>query len=113
MHELSIAQGIIDIVLAEMSKHNLTRVERISLKIGELRQVLPVALSFGFECLSKDTPLEGADLVIESIPLKGRCTQCGHETLLKNWFESCSRCQANQMTIIAGKELEIADFEGS
>jgi len=113
MHELSIVANIIDIIETELNKNNLTRVESISLRIGEMRQVVPDALYFGFECLSKDTPLEGAEIKIETIPIKGKCRKCLHEFILENWLENCPTCGENQIEIISGKELEIAEFEGS
>jgi len=113
MHELSIVQNIIEIILAELPKHNLTKVESISLRIGAMRQVVPEALCFGFECLSKNTPLEGAKVLIETIPIKGRCRQCHDEFILENWLESCKNCGQNHIEIISGKELEVAEFEGS
>lgn len=113
MHELSIIESIIEIILSEMAKYNLTKVQRISLRIGEMRQVVPDALYFGFACLTKDTPLEGAELKIENIPLKARCHQCHDEFILENWLTSCANCGANNVEIISGKELEIAEFEGT
>lgn len=113
MHELSIIESIIEIILAEMPKHNITRIEKISLRIGDMRQVVPDALLFGFECLSKNTPLEGADLSIENVPIRGSCKACQTEFQLKNWYQGCPQCNASEVEIIAGKELEIAEFEGS
>ncbi|MCI0494622.1 hydrogenase maturation nickel metallochaperone HypA, partial [candidate division KSB1 bacterium] len=92
-------------------KHNITRVKSISLRIGRMRQIVPNALFFAFECLSKDTPLEGAEVKIEDIPIKGRCRNCDHEFILENWQENCESCGESQVDIIAGKELEIAEFE--
>jgi len=113
MHELSIIESIIDIVLDEMPKHNLTKIKNISLRIGNMRQVVPEAMQFGFECLSKNTPLEGAELKIEHIPIRGRCRQCQDEFILENWLDNCNNCGASLIEIISGKELEIAEFEGS
>lgn len=113
MHELSIIESIIEIIIAEMPKHKLTRVEKISLRIGDMRQVVPDALLFGFECLSKNTPLEGAVLSIENVPIRARCNACQTEFQLNNWFQGCTKCNASEVEIISGKELEIAEFEGS
>lgn len=113
MHELSIVQSIIDIILTELPKHNLTKVESISLRIGAMRQVVPEALYFGFECLSKNTPLEGARVLIENIPVRGRCRQCQSEFILDSWLDNCKSCGQSQIEIISGKELEIAEFEGT
>lgn len=113
MHELSIIENIIDIILGEMPKHNITRVESISLRIGKMRQVVPDALHFGFECVTKNTPVEGAELHIEHIPISGKCKRCDHEFNMNDWYTGCPSCHALQIEIISGKELEIAEFEGS
>jgi len=113
MHELSIIENIVEIILAELPKHHLKKVESISLRIGEMRQVVPEALQFGFEFVSKSTPLEGAELIIENVPIKGHCFNCNHEFILKNWLENCPRCHESKVEIISGKELEIKEFEGS
>ena len=70
MHEVSLIQSINEAVMAEMPKHNITKIESITLRIGEMRQVIPDTLIFAFEILSKDTPLEGAKLIVENIPTK-------------------------------------------
>ena len=113
MHELSIIENIIEIILKELPKHGIQKVESISLRIGKMRQVVPEAMQFGFECVSKDTPLEGAKLIIENVPIKGRCSKCGYEFILENWLDNCPNCQEDYIETISGKELEIAEFEGS
>ena len=113
MHEVSIVASIIDIILTEMPKHKFTKIESISLKIGEMRNVVSDALLFGFECLSKDTPIEGAEIKIENIPIIGRCSKCNNEHAMDNWLQQCSQCNSNNIKIISGKELEIVEFEGS
>ncbi|MBN1350437.1 hydrogenase maturation nickel metallochaperone HypA [candidate division KSB1 bacterium] len=112
MHELSLIANIIDIVREEMPRHNLKKIQRITLRIGEMRQVVPEALHFGFECLSKDTPLEGAELKIENVPLTGFCNQCNKKSAITDWFQACPVCQTGALEIVSGKELEIAEFEG-
>lgn len=113
MHELSIVQNIITIIQSELPKYNFSRVRSISLRIGAMRQIVPDALFFAFTCLSKNTPLEGAEIKIENIPIKGRCRKCRCEFILDSWQQNCASCGENQMDIISGKELEIAEFEGS
>jgi len=113
MHELSIIENIVEIILAEIPKYNIKKVESISLRIGEMRQVVPEALHFGFECVGKNTPVEGAELIIENVPIKGHCFHCNNEFNLKNWLQNCPKCKNNSIEIISGKELEIMEFEGS
>jgi len=112
MHELSIAQSIIDIVAAEMSKNRLSRVEAITLRIGEMTQIMPDALVFGFECLSRQTVLEGAGLIIESVPARGYCTRCAREFEVKDWHFSCPLCGQGTVDIVSGRELDVVSIEG-
>lgn len=113
MHEFSLIENIIEIILAELPRHQISRVEKISLRIGQMRQVVPDALSFGFECLSKQTPLEGAVLEVESVPVRVVCQSCQTGFEVKNWLDGCPTCQTHDFRIISGKELEITGFEGS
>jgi len=113
MHEIALVESIIDIVIAEMKKHNMTKVETIKLRIGEMSHVMPDALVFSFGVSSEGTLLEDAKLVIEIVPTKGRCKDCKKEFILKDTFDICPKCGGISYEIIAGKELEIAEFDGS
>jgi hydrogenase nickel incorporation protein HypA/HybF len=92
MHEFSLIQQIIEIILEELPRHPISRVESVSLRIGQMRQVVPDALKFGFECLIKNTPLEGATLEVEHVPVRALCSSCRCEFEVKNWLESCPNC---------------------
>jgi len=112
MHELSIAQNIVDILHDQMRIHNLSRIETVSLRIGVLRAVVLESLSFSFAVLTSGSPLEGAHLEVEEVPIRGRCIGCGHEFTLKNWMDDCPMCRGARVEIISGKELDIVAIEG-
>ena len=112
MHELSIAQNIIDIVCDQMRIHNLSRVETVSLRIGLMRCVVIESLSFSFDVLISGSPLEGAHLEVEEVPIRGRCMGCGKEFTLKNWMDDCPLCRGMRVEIISGKELDVVAIEG-
>jgi len=78
-----------------------------------MRQVIPEAMQLGFECLAKNSPLEGAELIIEKVPIAGYCQNCGKKFRLNDWSQKCPQCSCERMEIISGKELEIVEFEGS
>lgn len=113
MHEISLVESIIKIVMAELPEYNITKVEAITLKIGAMRQVARDALLFAFDILSKDTPLEGAELIIERIPVKGHCKACNQDFVMEDWINICPQCDGMDIGIISGKELQIVGFEGS
>ena len=112
MHELSIAQNIIDIVCDQMRIHNLSRIETVSLRIGLMRCVVIESLNFSFDVLTSGSPLEGAHLEVEEVPIRGRCMGCGQEFILANWMDDCPLCRGARVEIISGKELDIVAIEG-
>ncbi|MCK4923484.1 MAG: hydrogenase maturation nickel metallochaperone HypA [Spirochaetes bacterium] len=65
MHELSIAEELLQIITNKALQVGIHKIEQINLKIGEFSGVLPDALVFAFEMLSKDTMTEGVRIEIE------------------------------------------------
>lgn len=112
MHEVSIAKNIIEIIKAEMPKHNLTQIDSIKICIGNMSHIMPDALIFAFELLSEGTQFENAKIVIEKIPTKGQCRNCGNEFIIDDILGNCPKCGGVYIDIISGKELEILEFEG-
>jgi hydrogenase nickel incorporation protein HypA/HybF len=76
MHEVSVMSGIIEGVLEELSKHDVEKVEEVTLVIGESTFLGRDQMEFAFEILSKGTPLEGAQLIIEDEPVEVECPSC-------------------------------------
>ena len=111
MHELSIAQSILDIITEEMQKHHVERIVSVRLKIGELSAVVPESLTFCWSIVTKDTPAEGSRLDIVSLPIEAKCLSCGNVFLVQNYVYVCPSCESGELTILSGKELQIQDFE--
>jgi len=65
MHEMGIANSVIEAVRAEAERHPGARVIKVGLRIGELAAVDQASLTFCFGALVKDTDLESAVLAIE------------------------------------------------
>lgn len=108
MHELSLTQGVVEI--CESSAEG-RRVTAVVLQIGELSSVVPEAVEFCFEACAKGTLLEGARLIIEQIPAKGKCNDCSAEFSLRSYFNSCPSCGGNRITVISGEELRVKEME--
>jgi hydrogenase nickel incorporation protein HypA/HybF len=114
MHELSIAQNIIDVLRDEQARRRFARVRTLRLRIGALSNVVPEALQFSFEAIRDDTPLRGTELEIERVPAVARCRNCSSEVRLDDALLLCEVCGSMQLTVLSGEELEIAsiDVEG-
>jgi hydrogenase nickel incorporation protein HypA/HybF len=107
VHELSIAQSIVEMVGERAGD---ARVHRLTLVIGRLSGVMPDALRFCFDVCSKDTVLEGAILEIIEPSGRGRCPDCGREQEITSLFDTCV-CGAAGLDCIAGDELRIKQME--
>ena len=112
MHEMSIAQSILDIVLQESQTHQVSQVLSISLKLGELSAVEPESLRFCFGLLTQGTLAEGARLDIERQPITCRCRDCGSNFTVRELTFNCPTCKGSGLEMLTGRELSIESFEG-
>jgi hydrogenase nickel incorporation protein HypA/HybF len=108
MHELAIADAIVQIACAHAGERRVVKVE---LKVGHLRQVVPSALLFAFQLVAEGTAADGAELEIEEVPAAGRCNACGSETVLDGFPLQCGRCASLDLELLAGEELLVDSLE--
>lgn len=111
MHELGIANSVLDAARAEAQLRPSMRLTKIVVRVGDLAGVDPGALSFCFEALVKETDLEPVVLEIERRPQRHRCTQCGSEFVVVNYDTTCPLCGEATTTFVSGNELELAYLE--
>jgi len=110
MHEMSIAESLVDLIEDEARKEGFTRVRRIEVKLGALGHVEPAALRFCFDAIARGTVAEGASLDIETVAGMGCCPRCGCSTAIAQRYDLCPECGSHvQMT--AGGELRLAELE--
>ncbi|MGP0069099.1 MAG: hydrogenase maturation nickel metallochaperone HypA [Isosphaeraceae bacterium] len=107
MHELGIAQEIIEIVSRRAGD---ARVTRVVLEIGQHAPILPDSIRFCFDLCSEGTAAEGARLEILEIPGRARCRQCGAELALDEPFGTCP-CGSYDLQWLAGDEIQIKEME--
>ena len=79
MHEMAIAEGILDIAREHAARERSARIMKIGLLIGEMAGVEEHALRFCFSSLVHGTLAQDAELSIKRVPLVGRCGACGRE----------------------------------
>jgi hydrogenase nickel incorporation protein HypA/HybF len=112
MHELSITQSILGIVLRHAEKAGAQRIVAVNLIIGGLTGFVDESIQFYFDFLTKDTPAKGARLSIERVPARARCRSCGVEyTPPDSRLWACPECEALGGEIIAGKEFSVSSIE--
>jgi hydrogenase nickel incorporation protein HypA/HybF len=108
MHELAIAEAIVDVGRRHASGR---RVYAVDVTVGHLRQVVPSALEFAFELVSSGTALDGAELRLHEVPAAGRCRACGADSALVGFPLACAVCHSVEMDVTAGEELQVDSLE--
>lgn len=111
MHELGIANSVLEAARAEMQRRPGARLVKIGLRVGELAGVDPEALRFGFDALASGTDLETASLEIEFCPRRQRCPACGREFTVVDFEVACPGCGESRTECIGGDELSLAYLE--
>ena len=117
MHEFSVMSQIISSVVDEARSRNASRIEKVTLELGEFTMLGHDQLRFAFDILSKDTMLEGAVLDLRTVRGEVEC-RCGFrgeaspsEDLphqLAASFE-CPRC-GELAKVIGGRDCLIRDI---
>jgi hydrogenase nickel incorporation protein HypA/HybF len=102
MHELSIADAIVQIAIEHAAGR---RVRAVEVRIGHLRQVVPSSLTFAFGLLTEGTVLEAAELLIDGVPAVGRCRACTAQTALEAFPLRCGVCGGLDLELLQGEEL--------
>jgi hydrogenase nickel incorporation protein HypA/HybF len=111
MHELSIAQNIVDIVQQYVPDTDSGNVRTVRMKVGELSGVVSESLEFCFGAIIMGTPLEGAHLAIEQIPLQTECRKCGNVFRVEEYNFRCPACASDDISIVSGRELQVTEIE--
>ena len=108
MHEMALAEGILDIALKTAEENEAKRVARVKLLVGEMAGVECESLRFCFAAVTKGT---AAELEIERVPLIGRCPLCGKEQQVERYSFLCPSCRSGALEIISGRELRVESLE--
>ena len=111
MHEMSIAQSIIDIVDDTLAENEKNKLREIVVDIGELVAVVPESLQFCFEAIVSDTIYEKAELKINIKALKINCNDCDVESKIEKYSFMCPNCDSTNISVLSGEELNIRYLE--
>lgn len=115
MHETDMTKALIltvkDWYESQSENH---KIEKIHLIVGQFTCVEPVSLQFAFEVQTRNTFLEGVELVINDVPLIAFCHNCQQEYKPEIGLQySCPDCKSPMEDIRSGRELKIDRIEYS
>lgn len=111
MHELSIAQALVEQIRQTVREQRATRVLRVGLQVGALSGVEPHALRMAFPIAAETAGLGEVDLDIDLLPSRVECRECGHTFSPPDVLFMCENCESAEVDIISGRELQICSLQ--
>lgn len=109
MHELAVAQDIIETVTRKVTD-DLFTVTSITIEIGSFSGIVQDSLEFGMELVTKERGADHIDIEIKAIPATAKCS-CGHIYELKEIFDPCPKCSSMNRKLISGTDVVIQSVE--
>lgn len=117
MHELSMAQGIINAILETAESNNATEVTEVTIEIGRLAMINPEQLMFILGVLVENTIVEDAEIKVEEIPVEIDCADCGfHGNAIlddKDHYAplvKCPECDSLKVEILNGRDIVVKNI---
>lgn len=117
MHELSMAQGIINAVLDTAKENNATEVNEVTIEVGRLAMINPEQLQFILGVLIENTIMEDAEINFEEIPVEMNCLDCDfHGNAILDDSDhyaplvKCPKCDSLKVDILNGKDIIVKNM---
>jgi hydrogenase nickel incorporation protein HypA/HybF len=111
MHEMSLAEGILQLVAEAAAREAAVRVHRVRVDIGQLACVEAEALAFCFSSVAAATPFAGVQLDLVVVPGQGRCQDCAASVPMQTRFDACPACGGYRLAVTAGGDMRVRDIE--
>ncbi|MBW8306507.1 MAG: hydrogenase maturation nickel metallochaperone HypA [Thiobacillus sp.] len=111
MHELAVAQALVEQVDAVIDQHNAAKASMIRVRIGPLAGVVPELLATAFPLAAAGSRMEHAQLEFTHAPIQVHCQTCGAETEAAMNRLVCGACGDWHTQVISGDELLLESVE--
>lgn len=111
MHEMSLAEGVLQLVEDTARRESAHRVKLVVLEIGRLSSVEPEAIRFCFEAVTHGGIAQGAALEIIAVPGAGWCMPCAETVAMEELYGACPKCGSHQVQPTGGTEMRVKEIE--
>ncbi|BBP04469.1 putative hydrogenase nickel incorporation protein HypA [Sulfuriferula plumbiphila] len=112
MHEMSLAEGVLQILEDTATHHGFQQIKRVRLEIGELACVEVESLRFCLDVVVRGSVAENTMLDIVQTPGGGWCMNCSDTVPISALFSACPRCGSYQVQPTHGTEMRVLELEG-
>jgi hydrogenase nickel incorporation protein HypA/HybF len=111
MHEMSLCEGMLDILKQQATQQNYSTVKTVFLEIGKLSSVEPDAMRFAFPVVTRGSLAENATLEIIEVAGQAWCMQCEQNVVIEQRYDGCPLCESHQLQVTDGQQMRIKELE--
>lgn len=111
MHEMSLSEGVLQVLEDSAQAQGFARVRAVWLEIGALAAVDKEAMRFCFDIVRKGTLADDARLEIIDVPGVAWCFTCSASVNVRQRFDACPNCGNHQLQVTGGEEMKIKELE--
>lgn len=111
MHELSIAQALVEQLEAIVARERADRVAAVLVRVGGLSGVNPEALRMAFPVAAEGTVAHGADLRVAETGARMTCRACEHVWSPSFPVPLCEECGSTDVECTGGRDLVFESAE--
>lgn len=111
MHEMSLAEGVLQLIEDSAKTQNFSSVRTVWLEIGQLAGVEAEAMKFCFDAVVRDSIAQDAQLVIIETPGQAWCLHCAEVVHVQALYDACPKCGSHQVQVTGGNEMRVKELE--
>ena len=111
MHELSIAESILETVRRHIEAGQATCVRTISVRVGVFSGLVPESLEFCFDVVAQAAGFPHAHLAVTRVPARRTSHDCAAEFTLDEPLFACPACEGGRLSVTGGNELDVIEAE--
>lgn len=111
MHEMSLADGVLELIEDVAREQGFSRVTAVFLEIGQLAAVEREALAFCFDAVTRGSIAEGARLEMLEVAGSGWCMQCAQTVPMQALHDACPCCGGYRLRATGGTEMRVKELE--
>ena len=111
MHEMSLAEGVLQIIEDAAKEQNFSRVKTVWLEIGQLAGVEAEAMRFCFDAVTRESIAQDAQLEIIQTPGQAWCMQCSDTVQVQALYDECPKCGGHQLQVTGGNEMRVKELD--
>ena len=110
MHEMSVAESLVETITQEAEKANAKPI-CATISCGQLNPINEEVMQFAFEVVTRETVCEGMDIKVVHVPWRAVCRECSEAFEFDVYSPKCPKCEGNKFDLEEDAPLLLNEIE--